>query len=128
MARASLTLACRLAHLAPSRLSRAARRHDDATTRPSQYQVRRLALKQPPCDAGGQFRAVGHILKRRMHGGLSRPAAPSRVSCMSCFTMGSDTNSDGDDDASTNAEAANMPDRVSSWGLEASLSLSVEAL
>ena len=63
-----------------------------------------------------------------MHGGLSPPAASSRASRKSCFTMHSDTYSDGDDDASTNAEAADVPDRVSSWGLEASLSLAVEAL
>ena len=63
-----------------------------------------------------------------MHGALSQTAAPSRASRMSCFTMYSDTYSDGDDGASTDAEAADVPDRVSSWGLEASLSLAVEAL
>ena len=58
-----------------------------------------------------------------MHGGLSQVAAPSRASRLSYFTMDSDTYSDGDDGASTDAEAADVHDRVSSWGLEASLSI-----
>ena len=81
-----------------------------------------------PGGAGGQFRAVGHVLRRLMHGGLSQATVPSRASRMSCFTMASDTYSDDDDGASTDAEAADVPDRVSSWGLEASLSLAVVAL
>ena len=94
--------------------------------RPSQYHVPHHALQHP--DAGTRFRAVGRILRRLMHGGLSPPAAPLRASRKSCFTTHSDTYSGGDDDTSTNAEAADVLDRVSSWGLEASLSLAIEAL
>ena len=127
MARASLARACRLAPLAPSRLflrCSSSWRYDSAIAVPIPHHA---LTPPPPCDAGGQFRAADHILMRLMHGGLSQAAALSRASHMSCFTMGSDTYSDGYDGASTDAEAADVPDRVSSWGLEASLSLAVGA-
>ena len=126
MARASLALACWLVPLAPSRLFRAARRHDNAMTRPSQYHVPHHALKQPPVWCGQSIsRRWSHLEAAHTRRALSARCAPrtSRISCFYFYAY-----SDGDDDASTDAEAADVPDRVSSWGLEASLSLAVEAL
>ena len=83
---------------------------------------------RPVCRGQSISRRRSHLRTAYARRALSARCALARISRVLLHQMHSDTYSGGGDDTSTNAEAADVLDRVSSWGLEASLSLAIEAL